>query len=235
MKRPFHIPVPLALVAALMMGLPAHAQRGFGGRRAPSGGAGSNFASARGNRSGFGFRRGGYGYGAGWGYSPFSDFYDRGEDYARPDFEPPAPQQSAEFEPYQPPKVIQPLLIERQGNTWVQVSGYTRGTVSGRENPQFVAETAGTKASAPGQESSGLRNPPPPATLVFRDGHQEEIKGYTIIGSTVYTKSDYWLTGVWTKKFELTELDVPATLKLNRQNGAPFRLPSGPQEVIIRP
>jgi hypothetical protein len=30
-------------------------------------------------------------------------------------------------------------------------------------------------------------------------------------------------------------LDVPATLKLNQERGAKFSLPSGPNEVMIRP
>jgi hypothetical protein len=241
--RHFYISVPVVLLASVLVISAAEPQRGFGGRPAPSAhagwsrfhGTGSTFASPTYARSGLGIRRGGWGYGASWGYSPFSDFYDRGEDYARPDFEPPAPPEPIAYEPPEPVKVIQPILIERQGNAWVQVSGYTQGKVSGLENPQLAGETAGAKASAPGQESSGSRSQLPPATLVFRDGHQEEIKGYTIIGSTLYAKSDFWATGVWTRKVDFAELDVPATLKLNQQNGAPFRLPSGPQEVIIRP
>ena len=70
---------------------------------------------------------------------------------------------------------------------------------------------------------------------MFRDGHQEEVKSYTIIGDALYAKVDYWVDGSWTRKIEIANLDVPATLKLNQERGSQFRLPSGPQEVMIRP
>ena len=75
----------------------------------------------------------------------------------------------------------------------------------------------------------------PPAVLVFRDGHQEEIGKYMITGATIYVSTDYWTSGSWTRKVQIAELDVPATLKLNQERGANFRLPSGPEEVIVRP
>lgn len=242
-KRHLYIAIPMALAAALLVGSPAHAQRGFGGRRAPSGGAGltrphgmgSTFASPRGVRSGFGFRRAGWGYGLGWGYFPLpDDYYDRGEDYARPDMEPPEPQPPVAYEPSQPPKVIQPILIERQGNAWVQVSSYKQATVSGLDNATQPVNVAPTRAEGAGNKPE-TPNAIPPAVLVFRDGHQEEVKGYTIIGGTLYAKSEYWSTGVWTRKVELADLNVPATLKVNQEHGTPFKLPSGPLEVIISP
>ena len=75
----------------------------------------------------------------------------------------------------------------------------------------------------------------PPAVLVFRDGHKQEIEKYTIVGATIYTNADYWSSGSWTREVQIVELDVPATLKLNRERGAKFSLPSGPNEVMIRP
>jgi hypothetical protein len=77
--------------------------------------------------------------------------------------------------------------------------------------------------------------PLPAAVLVFRDGHQEEVESYTIIGSTLYTKANYWTSGSWTRQIEIANLDVPATLKVNQERGSKFRLPSGPQEVMVRP
>src|SRR4029077_944363 len=75
----------------------------------------------------------------------------------------------------------------------------------------------------------------PPAVLVFRDGHEEEIGKYLIVGATIYTSSDYWSSGSWTRKVQMADLDVPATLKLNQERGAKFTLPSGPSEVMVRP
>ena len=71
--------------------------------------------------------------------------------------------------------------------------------------------------------------------LVFRDGHQEEIGKYLIEGTTIYTGSDYWTTGSWTRKVPIADLNVAETLKLNQQRGANFRLPSNPNEVMLRP
>jgi hypothetical protein len=75
--------------------------------------------------------------------------------------------------------------------------------------------------------------PLPPAVLVFRDGHQEQIGQYRIMGTTIYVNTDYWSSGAWTRTIPLADLDVPATLKLNQQRGANFRLPSSPDEVMI--
>ena len=71
--------------------------------------------------------------------------------------------------------------------------------------------------------------------LVFRDGRQENVSSYTIIGKVLYTNADYWTTGSWTKKIQLADLDLPATLKLNQERGANFVLPAGPNEVVMRP
>jgi hypothetical protein len=51
----------------------------------------------------------------------------------------------------------------------------------------------------------------------------------------LYTSANYWTSGSWTRKIEIANLDVPATLKLNQERGSKFSLPSGPQEVVIRP
>jgi hypothetical protein len=74
----------------------------------------------------------------------------------------------------------------------------------------------------------------PPAVIVFRDGHNEELGKYMIQGNVLFTNADYWSTGSWTRKIPLAELDIPASLKLNKERGTKFNLPSGPNEVVIR-
>ena len=74
-----------------------------------------------------------------------------------------------------------------------------------------------------------------PAVLIYRDGHSEEVSTYSIIGSAIYTKSDYYASGNWTRTIQIVDLDVAATLKQNQQRGVKFDLPSGPDEVMIRP
>lgn len=58
---------------------------------------------------------------------------------------------------------------------------------------------------------------------------------YSIIGTTLYTKADYLTTGAWTRKVLLADLDLPATIKQNQDRGLKFDLPSGPNEVVLRP
>lgn len=74
----------------------------------------------------------------------------------------------------------------------------------------------------------------PPAQIVYRDGHTEEVQKYMIQDGVLYTSSDYWTTGAWTRKIPLVDLDIPASLKLNKERGTKFNLPSGPNEVAIR-
>jgi hypothetical protein len=71
--------------------------------------------------------------------------------------------------------------------------------------------------------------------LVFRDGHKDEVSEYTIMSGTIYSKTDYWTTGSWTRKIQVADLDVPATLKLNRERGLKFVLPGSSNEVVTRP
>jgi hypothetical protein len=75
----------------------------------------------------------------------------------------------------------------------------------------------------------------PPAVLVYRDGHTEYVSSYSIIGPTIYTTADDETNGSWTRKIQVADLDIPATLKQNQQRGVKFDLPSGPNEVVIRP
>ena len=176
------------------------------------------------------------GWGWGYAYLPY-DYYDY-YDYPpamteAPPWENGAPYPSAvaEAPPWvsaAPEKEIHPILIERQGDQWVQVSGYSEAPV--RTAPPASEEAARGRTVTP----EAAEPPLPSAVLVFRDGHQEEVKSYTIIGSTLYVRTNYWTSGSWTRKIELSSLDVPATLKLNQERGSKFSLPSGPQEIVIR-
>ena len=74
-----------------------------------------------------------------------------------------------------------------------------------------------------------------PAILVFHDGRREEVSEYTIVNGTIYSKADYWITGSWSKKIAIADLDVPVTLKLNQERGSKFMLPASPNEVMVRP
>jgi hypothetical protein len=63
--------------------------------------------------------------------------------------------------------------------------------------------------------------PQPSTVLVFKDGHQQEISNYAIVGATLYDLSDGR-----SKKLQLEDLDLTATIKENDQRGVEFQLPA---------
>jgi hypothetical protein len=75
--------------------------------------------------------------------------------------------------------------------------------------------------SAPPPPRQAERTEVPPATvLVFRDQHKQEVRNYAIVGQTL------WSFGTQrTEKIPLSDLDLPATTKVNDEHGVDFRLP----------
>lgn len=163
-------------------------------------------------------------------FSRNSSFYG-GWPYFPPEYEAygpepvtPAPQVAPITAPRLEP-IPSGALLELQGDHWVKVSSFATGSIS-PENPSTKSTSSAAVASA---------KELPPAILVYRDGHTEQLNSYSIIGVTIYTKADYWTSGAWTRKIQIAELDLPATLKQNHERGLAFQLPSGPDEVILRP
>lgn len=56
--------------------------------------------------------------------------------------------------------------------------------------------------------------------LVFRDRHVEQIQDYAIVNNTLWV-----FTQLKTRKIPISELDIPATTKVNEDRGTDFRLP----------
>jgi hypothetical protein len=179
-----------------------------------------------------------------FGGSAFSPYFYSDTDYEPGMIEAPPPQiivQTAQAaSPAPVPSRPESLLLELHGDHWVRITNYGQSQTAGQStqpdserpsNPPSAISPATLRRTQAAEPPSKL----PPAVLVFRDGHNEEIGKYTIIGTTIYTSADYWSSGSWTRKVQIVELDVPATLKLNQERGAKFSLPSGPNEVIIRP
>jgi len=159
------------------------------------------------------FRRSPYLYGAPYFYSDYDSY--------EPAYEPPAPAPPpAPVVPVKQEPVPDAVMLELRGNQWVRVTNFGEASA--------VAMAPETATQAPTKEM-------PPAVLVYRDGHSEEVSSYSIIGQVMYTKSDYWSNGAWTRSIPIADLDVPATLKQNQQRGVKFDLPSGPNEIILRP
>jgi len=124
------------------------------------------------------------------------------------------------------------LLLEYQDGQWVRIptgghlpvsKQYTQSEGSGLA-PEFIRP----------KEASQLPTTLPPAVLVFQDGRQEEVGRYVVQGDFLYASANYWGTGTWTRKIPISELDVPATVKLNTARGGSFSLPSRPNEVVVR-
>ena len=180
-----------------------------------------------------------YGYGPNYypyyepGYYPSDDAYDETAET------PPVPfraQTSAPTPSANPPKSTEFLVMELRGDRWVRLTSYGPMDIAGESSEPQPART-GSPAQAEGHGTSVHAQAPsqlPPAVLVFSDGHQEEAAKYTIVGMTIWIKTDYWRTGSWVRKIPISDLNLDATLHLNQERGAKFNLPSRPSEVIVR-
>ena len=225
-----HKVLPLALLAALPFSVSAQ-RAGFGpshfsGRLSPSaslrnGGiipARANFQATRDGR--FGPRRNRYLFPF---FDPlYADYLSTGYPV---DSEPPvvimqAPPTSVAEERF--PAPAQPLMIELRGDRYVQISGNTESGAQTIEEPIAPQQTS----PAPQYKIT---------VLLFRDGHQEEVSNYTIVGGILYASADYASAGAWIRKVDLTELNVPETITSNQSRGVQFRVPQAQNEVIVGP
>ena len=177
------------------------------------------------------FHRGGF-PGA---YSPLG-LFDYADYFAQPGYatssqpqlivlQPPQPAPVAE--PASPPS--QPLMIELQGDRYVQISGDQPSVSQTINSPVASLRTSErTNLAAASQQIST-------AILIFRDGHREEVARYTIADGRLYVTSNYTQTGFWIQKIELSALDLPETIAANNVSGHKFQIPSAPNEVIVGP
>ncbi len=229
---------------------------GGGGFR---GGSGSGFhggslggfrgGAVRANHGGEFGRQGRRGFEDGYGF-PFAPFYypdyfydgyyDSDLDYNSPEPSDP-PIQPRPMQVYQPP-VPPPvpgdsLVLEIHDGRWVRIP--TGGELENAAIPASAPADLGPTPKSHGTAAKATETEPPspplpPAVLVFRDGHTEEVQKYMIKGSDLYATSAYSTTGSWTKKIPLADLNIPASLKINKDRGTKFYLPSGPNEVVVR-
>jgi hypothetical protein len=121
------------------------------------------------------------------------------------------------------PSIPQPLVIELQNGRYVRVN---RTPANGE--PLNIAPAPAIATPPPVHDL-------PPALLLFRDGHSEEVRDYTIADGTLYARGNYYTDGYWTKKIALSTLNVTETLEANTKRNVKFVLPKFPNEVITRP
>jgi hypothetical protein len=138
------------------------------------------------------------------------------------------------------PSSSQPLMIELQNGRYVHVNG---APVDGEALPLALAPApAPPKIASPSIRTntsvqiSAAPSPSnlPPAVLIFRDGHREEVRDYTIADGFLYARGDYYADGYWNKKIDLATLDVTETQQANANRKVKFLLPASPNEVITR-
>ena len=121
----------------------------------------------------------------------------------------------------------EPLMIEWHGDHYVRFDGQPA-----RNMPlDFARPDASSETRAKPERSAWM----PPAILVFRDGHREQVSDYVITNGSLYARGNYWQDGFWTKTVQLPALDIPSTLRANSETGVKFVLPSGPNDVVTRP
>jgi hypothetical protein len=225
--------VTLAATLAVATASPVHAQR-MGGR---FGFGAGHFSGGHGFYTGAGFGPGfRSGFGSGYAAVPLLDplyadaLYDAGYPIAS---QPPMliwqnagqgmPAPAAREAIAAP---VPPLMIELQGDRYVRVSGDDR---SGAE--MIVRETTAGHATEASQSQTAQSAS---SILVFRDGHREEVSGYTIVDGTLYATSNLYTNGSWNKKIALSALNLADTVAANQSRGITFRLPAAPNEVIVR-
>ncbi len=75
-------------------------------------------------------------------------------------------------------------------------------------------------ANAPPEQPSAPENITP-TVLVFKDGHEQEVRNYAIVGQTLYI-----LESFSAKKVPLADLDLKATVQANDERGVEFVLPA---------
>lgn len=138
----------------------------------------------------------------------------------------------------------QPLMIELQNGRYVRVTTTpangealplapppdpqpTKRTSRISNNPVATSH-APTIAASPAHDL-------PPAILIFRDGHTEEVHDYAIADGTLYARGDFYTDGYWNKKITISTLNVAQTQKANAARNVDFALPKSSNEVITRP
>jgi hypothetical protein len=129
------------------------------------------------------------------------------------------------------------LLIELQGDRYVSLTAAATGN---EPEPKLISSSP--KSTPPktllrkdASEKPTTARELAPVTLLFRDGHSEEVRDYTIADGIIYALGDFYHDGYWNKKIELSALDLRETLKFNQSHGVRFALPTSPNEVITRP
>ena len=180
----------------------------------------------------------------------FDDAYDAGDIYSTgypvaaplPEYSPSRVQnylsRDLESESGSRTEPAAPVMIELQNGRYVQVSTVA---IDGEAEPLNGSAThalQGGTGSVAEQTSyrsdSTADKSPAPVLLIFKDGHREEVRDYTIANGVLYAEGDFYVDGYWNKQIGLAALDLHETVQVNAARNVSFCLPSSPNEVIAR-
>ncbi len=129
------------------------------------------------------------------------------------------------YVPYPYPVVVpaEPVAEEAEPDTPAptifenRASGY---------DPRYASHYADSRATA--LIAPQAQEPSPadarqqiPVLLIYRDGHQQEVTNYAIVGSTLYDLGTFVA-----HKIPLAELNLQATIKANDDRGVEFTVPA---------
>ena len=163
------------------------------------------------------FRSGGFGY-------PYfySDFGDGSAEVTLPS------PNFVEKRIVEPERLAQPLLIEWHGDRFVRYGG----TQQGLRSPDY-AEVAVVSPPVKVTAQTETTHEIPPAVLVYRDGHREEVSDYVITRGVLYARGDGYSQA--SRNIQLSALNLSATFKANQDSGVRFVLPERLNDVVTRP
>ncbi|MFZ0911662.1 MAG: hypothetical protein WBQ76_02410 [Candidatus Korobacteraceae bacterium] len=182
----------------------------------PNTGFGNRFHNGAGFNHGGWYHRGGYAYAAPYYYIPLGDYgygydYVGGADvYSGPPNVYSGPSTMYSGPPMGANESTLHIIVEQAPvQSYRPPADDTRAEVA--PPPPVAHEQPSTARDAKPRE---------PTVLVFRDGHQQEVGNYAIMGQTVYVLDSR------TQKISLADLDVPATVKANDDRGTEFKVPA---------
>lgn len=190
------ITLPIAVLGAALFASPAPAQ--VRGMRASERAARAGFSFGPGVRT----RPGPGRYFGGSAFLPvpyYPDYDSAGYEPIPPEAPPIQILVEGSPQPAAPAAVpAESLLLENRDGRWVRIP--TGGQLPVQSVQPDSAQASNAGSSATSREETAQPSPAlPPAILVFRDGHREEVARYTIVGDVIYASTDRWSTGSWTK------------------------------------
>ena len=106
-----------------------------------------------------------------------------------------------------------PTIFDRRGS----------GQLARRPRQDYGESARPSEPPEESHEAKDLAENPsdqPQTVLVFKDGHQDEIQNYAVVGQTLYD-----LSPGHRRKIALADLDLAATAKENDNRGISFQLP----------